>query len=1120
MKGDFSRLRFGDLREEPQVMMQQGRVLLDSDWNAQAVVLDRKLARFQRDVIGPAGGPDGDLGFEITGASGLEFNPHKRDDGQHMILRQSPSLPFHQTHMAEDPLALALPEMPPPGLVCYTLEAEVLIRAGSSGTFLHRPGHSLVTVKDNGHLALTTLDTVLQASAESPDPLPTDRPVSVIYVAGPAFRLVLVDGVPVAEAPPEVMPADGLHAEANSDKPALVLAAALDSDSGDAGDFLNCRIDSLRIWRAPLDGVALFALLARDVRGPGHLLVCDLDFGRIEGNLVPDHSGHHNGGLLLPQHSVWRASIINLTIGRGQYFVDGNGVVNPAPVRFGYQPWLPRGAGLAGFDQPGCHMIYLDVWQRFVTAVEDPALREVALGGPDTTGRAAPVWQACMLLADDPNDRGLQWRRLNEARELPGRLAMRRNRPAASMVGNDLFRVEIANPGWALPRGTARVPAEVAELAGPLRVLRDRFRVLDALTLSALDNGVIAALLVGGGLEWRCAEVTVERVFGDGTISIDPASLAALPEGSLDGELRLLPLATFRFSPSNGSDANALVAIEPVSGAARPEGIASLLVPGPAGLSFKPGDWVELTNRRFELAQRPGPLYRLGEVDSNLAQVTLLGWAAGPDTPGAGALEHALLRRWAVSVAEDATQDIDRTDETPPLYPVEPDRWIPLSHGVGIRFQAAGWYGRGAYWTAPTRAGGEPTLEWPGNPDAPAMLPPEGPALGLAPLADLDMVAGRAELHDRRLRFHPLSVRDHASDPLVQAVVNELAGMYRHWAAGHAGDVPRESLREFVRQRLLPRRLAALAEADANPSWHRQAAPAELSGPCCGAVIGGQVVVVAESDGKVWQLDLAALAEPELLPKQWSVQVMLPQLRRQMSVAALGDVLFLMGGSEASADAGLDKTDMLLPGGAWRMGPVLPEATVGAAAVAVGDTVYVCGGRHSFGGTVRPTLWSLRYGDTDWQVLSPMPTARADLTLVAYDGHLYAMGGCRDDGSACDVVERYAPLTDTWVRLAALPAPTMGAAGCALAEGPAVAGGYLSDGGLVQSVAAAYDPGLNRWRELPRLVHARAYAALVAVPGHDPQMLAVGGRGERDSMLHGGERLWLNGGPLRRGEQA
>ncbi len=45
----------------------------------------------------------------------------------------------------------------------------------------------------------------------------------------------------------------------------------------------------------------------------------------------------------------------------------------------------------------GTYLAYLDVWERHVTAIEDPTIREVALGGPDTATRTKTVWQVKLV---------------------------------------------------------------------------------------------------------------------------------------------------------------------------------------------------------------------------------------------------------------------------------------------------------------------------------------------------------------------------------------------------------------------------------------------------------------------------------------------------------------------------------------------------------------------------------------------------------------------------------------------------------------------------------------------------------------------------------------------------
>lgn len=107
------------------------------------------------------------------------------------------------------------------------------------------------------------------------------------------------------------------------------------------------------------------------------------------------------------------------TIGRGRMYVDGLlaenfGRADPAQRRFdpllaetvysqdpsyAEQPWLPQTP--PPLPTAGRHLIYLDVWERELTAVEDPALVEPALG-VDTTVRRQTVWQVRVLGDDAP----------------------------------------------------------------------------------------------------------------------------------------------------------------------------------------------------------------------------------------------------------------------------------------------------------------------------------------------------------------------------------------------------------------------------------------------------------------------------------------------------------------------------------------------------------------------------------------------------------------------------------------------------------------------------------------------------------------------------------------------
>jgi hypothetical protein len=105
-------------------------------------------------------------------------------------------------------------------------------------------------------------------------------------------------------------------------------------------------------------------------------------------------------------------------------------------------------------------LVYLDVWERLITYIEDDSIREVALGGPDTAARAQLVWQvkttdegSCMT-GPQLNNR-FQW-------ENRGRLKARAKQTSASGdpciispnaryqgTENQLYRVEINRKGAA-----------------------------------------------------------------------------------------------------------------------------------------------------------------------------------------------------------------------------------------------------------------------------------------------------------------------------------------------------------------------------------------------------------------------------------------------------------------------------------------------------------------------------------------------------------------------------------------------------------------------------------------------------------------------------------------------
>jgi hypothetical protein len=65
MKGDFTRDTFDPAKHFTRVLMQQGRVQLDADWNEQGAILLHYLQALATDLIGPFGGPEGICAFGL-----------------------------------------------------------------------------------------------------------------------------------------------------------------------------------------------------------------------------------------------------------------------------------------------------------------------------------------------------------------------------------------------------------------------------------------------------------------------------------------------------------------------------------------------------------------------------------------------------------------------------------------------------------------------------------------------------------------------------------------------------------------------------------------------------------------------------------------------------------------------------------------------------------------------------------------------------------------------------------------------------------------------------------------------------------------------------------------------
>lgn len=157
-------------------------------------------------------------------------------------------------------------------------------------------------------------------------------------------------------------------------------------------------------------------------------------------------------------------------IGQGRYYVEGMAAECDSWMTYSEQLGYPfdDDTTLEALAGAGRVLVYLDVWERHVSAAERPEIVDVALGGVDTTTRAELVWQVRILRGHEApscadhlalaRDRlPLLRARANRAREPldPGIVV-----PEGGYRGSEncLYRVEIHRGGHAEPTGNGAEP--------------------------------------------------------------------------------------------------------------------------------------------------------------------------------------------------------------------------------------------------------------------------------------------------------------------------------------------------------------------------------------------------------------------------------------------------------------------------------------------------------------------------------------------------------------------------------------------------------------------------------------------------------------------------------------
>ena len=436
----------------------------------------------------------------------------------------------------------------------------------------------------------------------------------------------------------------------------------------------------------------------------------------------------------------------HLGIGAGRMYVDGVlaenhgfssavqwdptlGDLTGSAVDYSAQPYVLGAALPASGSGSGHYLVYLDVWQREVSSLQDPGLVDPAVG-IDTTGRLQTVWQVKLL----------------DIGAFAG--------PFAS-----------STPDAALWNATTATPAGIA--AGPM------WQTLIQGSPSLLSSGPAQGYT---GQENQLYRVEIHQGGTPAATSTLPVSLP-FPTGT----------ATFKWSRENASVAAGVTAITlGTNSLAQP---ASQLTVTSLGrdqvLGFNVGDWIEITDDFLELngtssalgsasSTQPGELHYIDSINTAALTVTLdspVSTANFPLTNGfTDPSRHTRIRRWdqsgTVYLADGQTpyanlQSANTAGVQPALLgnasiPVPPPGTsLILENGITVAFDltagGSGAFQTGDYWTLAARSAD-------GSATALSTAPPEGIGHHLCRLAIVDFTATPpAVVSDCRTVFQSLA---------------------------------------------------------------------------------------------------------------------------------------------------------------------------------------------------------------------------------------------------------------------------------------------------------------------------------------------------------------------------
>ncbi len=444
MKGDISRDTFDPASRFSSVRLQQGRVITDADWNEQSDITRYRAERQAEDIIGDCGAPVHAAGFGLLAATYARA-----------VWVDSGS-PSRAWVLGED------------GVILRTLHDGATWERSNSDTTAHLRAitfnnNSGWAVGDRG----TILKTTTGGDAWAPQSSGTSRSLRGVSVNAAGTVLAVGDSGVILKSTDGndwgvgTVAQVGLNAVCWADSNQAVAVGQdgeiwLTDDSGANWTRMESKTGSHLRAISVANPTTLYAA------GDDGTIIKSTDAGRTWNVLNSGISGHlhavafsdnkgwvvgdaglvwhtNDGGITWTDFSIRTETLrgASLSAGAGWFVGDASTLIrvnsaNPPnlevrslpSIRLSITPGRLYSHGmLCEFHErasyyhqpdridpsvltPGVHLVYLHAWQRHLSCIEAPEIREVALGGPDTATRIRTV---CQIRVLSPAETSPEW---------------------------------------------------------------------------------------------------------------------------------------------------------------------------------------------------------------------------------------------------------------------------------------------------------------------------------------------------------------------------------------------------------------------------------------------------------------------------------------------------------------------------------------------------------------------------------------------------------------------------------------------------------------------------------------------------------------------------------------